>query len=176
MRKSRKRVIPSSEPPTKVAAKPKAKEKKKFGSDVLDSNSVVETRTLEESYLNLYCEKKKEEDKLRAMQQEIKRREDRFNKREQEYRLFNEELEKNIRARTGIDLQGLNKDQREERLKQSSTEIKNLHKQISDTISGIHSKTQKILDEQEKDIARAFNSKLAEIKKDMDEEAKAVSR
>jgi hypothetical protein len=157
-----------------VNQKNKAKEKRKYGIDNDDQGK--ELSSLKSEYQGLYNDKNTEDEKMKALQQEIKRREDRFTKREQEYRLFEEELDKNIRARMGIDIQGLPKDERDERLKQSSTEIKTLHKQIIDTIYGIHSKTRKILEEQEKDIGRAYNSKLAEIKKDMDDEAKAVSR
>ena len=84
-------------------------------------------------------------------------------KREMEYRTTIEELQRELRVRSGLE---------KDALPRNREIIDSLHNKIMNDIDGIPLKTVKIIDEQQKDIARVFNSKLSEIKNEIDNEAK----
>jgi len=55
-------------------------------------------------------------------------------------------------------------------LKKNVDNISSMQRKILDNLEGVQDRTKKVLQEQEKDIVRAFNAKLAEIKKEIEDE------
>eukprot|EP00357_Protocruzia_adherens_P002247 CAMPEP_0115012572 /NCGR_PEP_ID=MMETSP0216-20121206/24830_1 /TAXON_ID=223996 /ORGANISM="Protocruzia adherens, Strain Boccale" /LENGTH=526 /DNA_ID=CAMNT_0002381681 /DNA_START=46 /DNA_END=1626 /DNA_ORIENTATION=+ len=90
---------------------------------------------------------------------EMQRRQERYIKREQEYRLAIEELQRELKFKG-----------KDEYTEKNLDEIVSLHNKIMENIDNVQHKTANILQEQQKDIVRSFNAKLTEYKNELEKE------
>eukprot|EP00742_Colponemidia_sp_Colp-10_P004954 GILJ01005292.1.p1 GENE.GILJ01005292.1~~GILJ01005292.1.p1 ORF type:complete len:587 (+),score=114.12 GILJ01005292.1:124-1884(+) len=114
--------------------------------------------------LQTYCQELQEKyntcaDDKSKLEVDIKRRQERYIRREAEYRRTIEDLQKQLRSR-GVEV---------ENTEQMKT-VQTIHSKIMDNINNIQGKTAKILQDQEKDLVRAFRSRLADIQKELEME------
>lgn len=108
-----------------------------------------------------------EREKCRQMERDMNAREDRYMKREKEYRKNLSEYEAELRARSNYAEQPI-----EHQFSRNMDKIGKLHNVIVENISNIQKKTSQILQEQEKDIKRQFETRMKEVNKDLEEEKK----
>lgn len=53
--------------------------------------------------------------------------------------------------------------------------LRNVHEQVLDTISSIQNKTARVLQDQERDLIRAFRARLADVTVELENERKKVT-
>lgn len=118
----------------------------------------TKARELEE----LVAEERK---KGKALAKEIENRQLRYVKREQEYRKTLLDYERQLKSNATLGRISLS-----ESTYKHMERISSMHDQILANIGTVQSKTSLILDEQEKDITKEFNSELNRLVRDLEEE------
>lgn len=99
-------------------------------------------------------------DENKKIFEDLRRREDRYNKREQEYRIHIDELQRELRVRLGYEQDAFKKNERV---------YTKLNKMFHDQVDQFDDRVRKLKEEQEKDLIRKFNSELAKMKKKIEE-------
>ncbi len=106
-----------------------------------------------------------ERKKGKALAKEIENRQLRYVKREQEYRKTLLDYERQLKSNATLGRISLS-----ESTYKHMERISSMHDQILANIGTVQSKTSLILDEQEKDITKEFNSELNRLVRDLEEE------
>eukprot|EP00359_Climacostomum_virens_P008042 CAMPEP_0204915924 /NCGR_PEP_ID=MMETSP1397-20131031/13836_1 /ASSEMBLY_ACC=CAM_ASM_000891 /TAXON_ID=49980 /ORGANISM="Climacostomum Climacostomum virens, Strain Stock W-24" /LENGTH=432 /DNA_ID=CAMNT_0052088185 /DNA_START=1 /DNA_END=1299 /DNA_ORIENTATION=+ len=145
-----------SRPPTSNSVKRR--------KDMKDAHS-PNTIDLQNSILELQAQLEKERQENTRMKRDMEKRQERYVRREQEYRRTIAEYEGQLRMQSSNTPLSLS-----EQANKNLSRIHELQDKVIENISYIQQKTSKILQTQEEDIVKQFNSKLSIKERELEEE------
>uniref|UniRef100_K3X1U5 Cilia- and flagella-associated protein 157 n=1 Tax=Globisporangium ultimum (strain ATCC 200006 / CBS 805.95 / DAOM BR144) TaxID=431595 RepID=K3X1U5_GLOUD len=135
----------------------------KFRSKILGLSAVSEQNATTSGAFDDKGESPDQKDVAAQLQEELNRRQESYVRRERQYKVRISELEAQLsesRAKKG----------KEGSLDASMEEIRQMHRNIIESVDQVQDRTSKILQEQEKDLLRAFRARLYSVQEELESE------